>query len=362
MGRVTYNGEYERKVRLAAIGCGGHAFRNVHPTFAYAPVDLVAVCDLDRARAENHARLFGGRTVYTDYREMLERERPEAVVVVTNYDERGHPRYPSIAIDALRAGAHAWIEKPPAATVAEVEAMQAAEQETGRFVAVGMKKMFFPANVKAREIVSRPDFGPVSTITARYPQHLPPPEDRADDRKMQGFLDHVVHPFSVLRLLAGPVDSLLIERAPDGGSVTNLRFTSGAVGSLHLPARPSAMAPLERTEVVGKGASVVVDNNVRVTYYRPGPGPEGGYGRADSVFGPDESAPLVWEPEFSLGQLYNKGLFLLGYAPEMRYFCDCVLGGRAPERGSLQDAHEMLRVFEAYRRPDGERVRIATDQ
>ena len=73
---------------------------------------------------------------------------------------------------------------------------------------------------------------------------------------------------------------------------------------------------------------------------------------------PDETAPLVWEPEFSLGQLYNKGLFLLGYAPEMRYFCECVLENRPPEVGSLTDALEMLRVFEAYCCPDGERVAI----
>lgn len=358
MGRVTYNGEYERRIRLAAIGCGGHALRNIFPTFAYAPVDFVAACDLDRARAENGARLFGAATVYTHYRDMLQRERPEAVVVVTNYDEQGHPRYPAIASDVLRAGAHAWIEKPPAASVAEIEAMQQAERETGRFVAVGFKKMFFPANVKAREIIERAEFGPVSTITARYPQYLPPEADRGGDRTMVGFLDHVAHPYSVLRLLGGALESLRVERAPNGGSVTSLRFVNGAVGSLHLPARPSPLAPLERTEIVGDGASVVVDNNVRVTYYRPGRGPEGGYGRADTFFGSDESAPLVWEPEFSLGQLYNKGLFLLGYAPEIRHFCDCVLENRPPERGNLDDAHEILRVYEAYRQPDGRQVRI----
>ena len=41
--RITYNAEYERRVRVAAIGCGGHATRNIFPTFVYAPVELVAV-------------------------------------------------------------------------------------------------------------------------------------------------------------------------------------------------------------------------------------------------------------------------------------------------------------------------------
>lgn len=357
--RVVYNAEYERRVRLAAIGCGGHSLRNIFPTYQYAPVDLVAVCDLDRKRAESAARLFGGRAAYTDYHEMLRQEKPDAVVVVTNYDAQGRPRYPVIAADALRAGAHAWIEKPPAASVAEIEGMMQVSRETDRFVLVGFKKMFFPANVKAKEIISRPEFGPISAITARYPQSLPPASERHDDRKMQGFLDHMAHPYSLLRFLAGPVASLYVERSETtGGSVTAIRFASGAVGSLHLAGGSSGMSPLERTEIIGRGANVVVDNNLRVTYYRPG-APEGGYGRAGNYYRlDDDAAPLVWEPEFSLGQLYNKGMFLLGYAPEIRYFCDCVLENRAPEYSGLVDALELLRIYEAYRQPEGQRITI----
>ena len=57
--------------------------------------------------------------------------------------------------------------------------------------------------MKAKEIIFRPEFGLISTITARYPQDLPPLADRGDVKKMQGFLDHLVHPFSLLLYLAG---------------------------------------------------------------------------------------------------------------------------------------------------------------
>lgn len=364
--RVTYNHEYDRRVRLAVIGCGGHSVRNIFPTLMFAPAELVAVCDLDSARAESAARLFGASAVYTDHREMLAKERPDAVLIVTNYDE-GRPRYPALSIDAVRAGAHAWIEKPPAASVAEVDGMMAASRETGRFVAVGFKKMFAPANVKARALMQRPEFGRVATITARYPQALPPENERGDIKKMTGFLDHIVHPYSVLRFLGGPIESLYVERAEaTGGSLTLLRFTSGAVGSLHLSARQPGTMPLERTEIIGDGGgAVVIDNNLRVTYYRPGGSPEGGYGRAGSFYesssgGEDDgTAPLFWEPEFSLGQLYNKGLFMLGYAQEIIYFCECVLKNQPPALGNLDDARELLQVFEAYRLPDGQRRMIA---
>lgn len=367
---VTYNHEAKRRVRLAAIGCGGHAVRNILPTLPFLPAELVAVCDLDRGRADECARVFGAPHAYSDHQEMLERERPEAVAIVTSYTEDGRPRYPALAMDALRAGAHAWIEKPPAASVAEVDAMAAVSRETGKFVTVGFKKMFAPANVKARALMGRPEFGRLATLTARYPQSLPPEDQRGDLRAMTSFLDHIVHPYSVLRLLAGPIRSLTVERAAaTGGSLTLVRFASGAVGSLHLAARQPGTMPLERTELIGDGGTaIVVENNLGVTYYPPGVLPEGGYGRAGSFYetgsSPDQAlnGPVRWEPEFSLGQLYNKGLFLLGYAPELRAFCDCVLQGTPPAIGTLDDARELLEIFEAYRLPDGQRRNIGGDR
>ncbi len=355
---IQYNAEYSRKIKLAAVGCGGHAIRNVFPTHVYAPIDLVAVCDLDRSRAENCARMFGGRTAYTDIAEMLRVERPEAVQVVTNYDENGHPRYPAIAMQCMRAGANVWIEKPPAASSAEIRQMMDVSRETGRFVAVGLKKMFFPVNVKAREIMGRPEFGRLSSITARYPQGLPPLNQRHDAKAMLGFLDHMVHPWSVLRYLAGPAQSIFVQRADNGGTITAIRFANGAVGSLHLPAGQGPGSPLEATEVVGAGGNIIIENNTRLTYYRKGPGPDGGYGRAGSYYGKDEGAALTWQPEFSLGQLYNKGIFLLGYAPEIRYFCQCVLDSTPPQVGNLEDALELLRIYEAYCQADGQVLTI----
>ncbi len=358
---ITYNSEYEQHVRTAFIGCGGHAFRNIYPTFQYAPVDLVAVCDLKRDAAESYARQFGARAAYTDYREMLDKERPEAVFVVTNYDERSRVRYPAIAMDCMRAGAHVWIEKPPASSSDEIRRMMAVSAETGRFVMVGLKKMFFPANVKAEEIVAGAEFGRVTSITARYPQHLPSLSDRMDKKAMLGFLDHVQHPWSVLLLLAGRAESIYVEyNERVGSSVTAIRFESGAVGNLHLSHGQSPLSFMERTEIVGAGHNVVVDNNIRVTWHRPGQ-LDGNYGRASNPFAGDETGALTWEPEFSLGTLSNKALFLLGYAPEVIAFCESVLADRPPTTGGLDDALHIAKIYEAYKQPSGQVVRIAAD-
>jgi predicted dehydrogenase len=59
-------------------------------------------------------------------------------------------------------------------------------------------------------------------------------------------------------------------------------------------------------------------------------------------------ASAVWEPEFSLGQLYNKGLFLLGYYDEVNEFAQSIVEGRAPLNGALEQARQVLRLFEAF--------------
>ena len=190
MSYITYNHEYRRKLKTAFIGCGGHAQRNIYPTFQYAPVDLMAVCDLEITRAQACARQFGARNIYSDHREMLVREKPDLVFIVTNCDENYRPRYPKLAIDCMNADAHAWIEKPPAASSSEIREMMKVSAKTGKHIGVGFKKMFFPANQKAREIIQRPEFGAITSITARYPQALPPVEERSSSKKMQSFLDH----------------------------------------------------------------------------------------------------------------------------------------------------------------------------
>ena len=343
-GRIRYNAEYGRKLRAGFIGCGGHSYRNIFPTFQYAPIDLVAVCDIDAKKAATFASTFGAEMFYTDYRKMLANEDLDAVFVVTDYDENFEPRFPQIAMDIMKAGCHAWIEKPPASSTEQIRKMMAVEKQTGKFTMVGFKKMFFPAIVELKRIMSRKEFGKAGSISVRYPQSLPPPQKRKDRKEMVWFLDHIVHPASIMQYLMGPVESVFFQSCGrNGDSVSTIRFASGAVGALHLAAGQSGTSPLERVEVVGQGANAVVENGVKLTYYRPGKRGPGGYSRGSSYIGKPADAPLCWEPEFSLGELCNQAIFLLGYVGEVLEFCDCVLKKRKPEAAGLSDALEIMK-------------------
>ncbi|GHO87513.1 Gfo/Idh/MocA family protein [Dictyobacter formicarum] len=358
---VKYNFEYERKLRVCFIGAGGHSFRNVYPTFQYAPVDLVAIADIQGERAEAYARQFGARSYYTDYRQMLDHERPDAVFIVTSYHPDGRVQATDIALDALAHGSHVWMEKPTAASTAEIRQLMEASKVHQRYVMTGLKKIFTPGMEKVKQLISTLDFGRISSCYLRYPQAMPAFEQRQDLRQLTGLLDHIYHPGAVLGYLMGKVHRLSYEWEPhNGGSITTLRFHSGAVGTLHMCAGISASSPLEYLEIVGEKANIVVQNGLKITYYRKASGL--GYGRSASYLVDEKEAPLYWEPEFSLGQLYNKNLFYLGYVPEVLHFCESVLAGRAPEKGTLEQSLEIMKLFEAYRNtPAGEMAIVDPD-
>lgn len=344
---VRYNFEYDRKLRVAFIGAGEHAFRNVYPTFQYAPVDLVAICDRQGDRAAAFARQFGARAHYTDHREMLATEQPEATFIVTSYDAQGRPQATQLAKEAMEAGSHVWMEKPTAASAADVRMLMDTSARTGRYLMTGLKKTFFPSIVRTKEIIDTEEFGRPSSLSIRYPQSMPPLDRRHDLNAVRGLLDHIPHPASIIHELMGPIETFSYQWEPiTGGSVTSLKFTSGAIGTLHMPGGGSGASPLERLEVVGEHANVVVENGVKVTYYRPARRPA--YGRSASYLVANDVAPLVWEPEFSLGQLYNKNIFYLGYVPEVLHFCDSVLAGSPPTKGTLDQSLEIAKLFEAY--------------
>src|SRR5438270_565650 len=99
---IRFNYEYERRLKVAYLGCGGHSYRNIFPCFQFAPVDLWAVCDLQGPRAGAFARQFGARGYYTDYAQMLADVQPEAVFIVTGYDAQGRPTYPALPLRGHR--------------------------------------------------------------------------------------------------------------------------------------------------------------------------------------------------------------------------------------------------------------------
>jgi predicted dehydrogenase len=355
--RIDFQGKLtdEKEIRAGFIGCGSHAFRNIFPAFQFAPVNLVATCDLSIEKAQAFASKFGAKNAYADYRQMLESENLDAVFIVTGYDENSRPLYPQIAMDCMKAGCHVWMEKPPAASCKEIERMQQVAVQYKKNVLVGMKKMFFTANEKAWELSHSKEFGNISLVLMQYPQGIPTQEELNNyiisgkkEESVEDFLDHLCHPASLMVYLLGMPSTMYYERSASGAGVVMFSFDSGAVASLMLTHGSSSNGGMERTTIVSDNRKhIVVDNNIRVSYHQTPPNLR--YGCSPGFFnGSISETTAQWEPEFSLGQLYNKGLFLLGYYGEVNEFARSVLENRAPAKGTLEQAWRVTRIFEKF--------------
>jgi predicted dehydrogenase len=116
-------------MRAALIGAGRIARQHLGCLRTLAGVELVAVCDRSPAAAEAAAERYGGVSWFTDHRAMLTEARPDVVHVTTPMGTHFE-----LARDVLRSGAHAFVEKPVAASLDEVEELARLAREGGRWL------------------------------------------------------------------------------------------------------------------------------------------------------------------------------------------------------------------------------------
>lgn len=123
------------RVRHAVIGCGGQGQRHAKVCASFADCEVVAVCDVDpERRAQTAAALPNSDAVRQceDYRQVLEDRSIDSVSIATP----DHWHTP-IALAALAAGKHVYVEKPCSHTVREGELLAAAMEARGKCVQHG---------------------------------------------------------------------------------------------------------------------------------------------------------------------------------------------------------------------------------
>ena len=111
-----------QKLNIAGIGVGGMGFNNMKMC---AQETIVALCDVNRDYAAKAFKEFPQAKVYRDFREMLEKQKDiEAVVIAT--PDHSHA---VIALAAMRAGKHVYVQKPLAYSVQEARILTEAARK-----------------------------------------------------------------------------------------------------------------------------------------------------------------------------------------------------------------------------------------
>ncbi len=153
-----------RKFRTALVGAGWYGNNIVLEAMASGRCQIVGVCDVDRRNLEptleRVAKLSGDQARgYRDFRELIDKEKPEIVIVAT--PDHWHA-LPSIA--AVKAGAHVFVEKPTAHTIGESQAMVKAARANNRVVQVNTHRRSSPHMLSAREFIRSGKVGTIGMI------------------------------------------------------------------------------------------------------------------------------------------------------------------------------------------------------
>src|SRR6266508_2255245 len=144
-------------MNVAIIG-GGFITRIGHlPGYTAAGASLAGMADLLPERAEALAAQFGvNPRIYTDWREMLERERPDVVSVCLPNVLHEEP-----VLAALEAGAHVLCEKPLATSVASAQRMFETARRCDRVLMTAQNFRWSPGTLAIKAAVDQGRLGPI---------------------------------------------------------------------------------------------------------------------------------------------------------------------------------------------------------
>lgn len=252
-------------MRVAVIGVGSMGSNHLRVYSELDDVELVAASDVSQELLDTVSDRFGIAT-YTDYRELFEKEKPDAVsitVPTTDHEE--------VATFALQSGAHVLVEKPIAATVEEGQRIIALAKQMKRQLMVGHIIRFNPAIQSLKKRLDNGDLGRIFQIFCRRIGPFP-----ARIRDVGVVVDLAPHDVDIMRFLSG-LDPIRVYAETEQQIHTEhedllfglLRFPGGLTGALEL----NWLTPkkIRETLVIGEKGLFHVDDILQDLYFNENP-------------------------------------------------------------------------------------------
>jgi predicted dehydrogenase len=284
--------------RVAHAGVGGwgkNVVRVVGDLF-----DLAWICDTDAARRAEYAERYPGARATGAFADVLADDSVEAVVIATPV-----PTHYDLAKQALEAGKHVFVEKPPAMRGEEMEELVALAEERELTLMPGHLLLYHPGVQKLKEIVDSGELGEVLYVYGNR-------QNLGTFRTNENALWSLgVHDLSVLLYLIEEEPSevkahgnAFLSHGVEDVVFCYLRFPSGKMAHMHL----SWLDPhkIRRITVVGSERMAVFDDMERdrkITVY------DNWRTRTGDIYSPtvDATEPLRRECEHFLRLVAGEG-------------------------------------------------------
>ena len=242
--------ENNRKLRIGVIGCGAIAQRRHLPEYAdREDVQIVAVYNRTREKAEEASRLYGGK-ICRSIEELVSMDL-DAVSVCTNNARHAHD-----SILALKAGKHVLCEKPMDVSMDACLAMTEVAKEEGKLLMIAQNQRFSSAHEKAHDLIKEGAIGKVLSFETKFghagPERWTGTEDTWFFQKnaagMGALADLGIHKTDLIHYLLGdPITQVyaslatLDKKYPDGSLIDVednafciYKTRDGAIGTMHV--------------------------------------------------------------------------------------------------------------------------------
>lgn len=143
--------------RAGLIGCGWYGKCDLLRLVQVEPIEVVSLCDVDKNMLEGAAEIVSQRQAskrkprtFGDYRELLKQKDLDIVLIAT--PDHWHALN---MIEAVKAGADVYVQKPISVDIVEGQAMLAAARKYNRVVQVGTQRRSTPHLMEARDTIVR---------------------------------------------------------------------------------------------------------------------------------------------------------------------------------------------------------------
>lgn len=260
-------------LRLGVIGAGNHVTTALMPVFHSSDrIDVRAICSPSGLKAADVAARYGIPRVFSDVTEIIGDEDLDAVVIATRHDSHA-----ALAVEALGAGKHVWVEKPLALSFEDVDAVEVAAADADRLVLVGFNRRFSPLTRSAVAHVRSGGSGPYYIVIRANPGPLEAGHWVLDPVEGGGrLLSEGCHYFDLACVLAGSAPAAVVaaSTAKAGGESRRqgfsalVEFADGSLASITYAGSGPLGFGRERFEIIGTArAAAVVDFR---TLYRSG--------------------------------------------------------------------------------------------
>ncbi|HZU14331.1 MAG TPA: Gfo/Idh/MocA family oxidoreductase [Chloroflexota bacterium] len=313
----------ESPVGVAVVGAGSMGGQHVR-AYQGAGAEVVAICDVDAARAEALAGSIGARA-YTDVDSMLDEAHPAAVSICTPPAQHVAP-----ALAAAECGVGLLIEKPLANALAPAREIADAVHRHGVVCMIGFCHRFHEPVLQIKERLEAGEIGRPVLFRNRFAYEFEGVENTwFSDPAVAGggtLMDTSVHSLDLYRFLIGDIDRVAAEL----DTVTpGLSVEDNSVLLVNGPTRVPGIIEASWTTPAGDSELIIfgTEGNLGVDYG------QGDFGVA-----------FIETPQAGRRMLDRSGVNR--FVTEIRHFLDAVRGGQ-DTRPNVDDGLRTLEAIDA---------------